>query len=76
MHIFENGDMISENIIVFELNRTKGKVTREETFDLARVANRIRKQRDDLIEAIIEGDALKTYDLISKIKQGDKFDVG
>lgn len=39
--------MISENIIIFELNRTKGRVTREEAFDLARVANKIREERDE-----------------------------
>lgn len=45
-HIFEDGTMVSEAVIDIELNRTKGRVTREEALDLARVANNIRTERD------------------------------
>jgi hypothetical protein len=46
-YTFEDGALIiSEYVIDIELKRTKGRVTREEAFDLARVANEIRKERE------------------------------
>lgn len=45
-HEFEDGTMVSEIVIDIELQRTKGRVTREEALDLARVANNIRTERD------------------------------
>lgn len=48
VHEFENGLLISESIIDNGLERTKGRVTREEHKELAMVADRIRKERDGL----------------------------
>jgi hypothetical protein len=45
-HEFEDGTIVSEVVIDIELQRTKGRVTREEALDLARVANNIRTERD------------------------------
>lgn len=48
IHTFDDGNMISEIVIDIALRRDSGRVDRAELYDLARVANEIRKQRDEL----------------------------
>lgn len=60
-HTFEDGTIVSEIVIDIELQRKSGRVTREEAFDLARVANEIRKERDQLAKQVADLESKRKY---------------
>ena len=49
MHELDDGALVSEYLIDIELKRTKGRVSRQEMLELAKLADSIRKQRDAAI---------------------------